>query len=92
MGDFESARTAFDKTGQTDAALQAAWLAGDWEGVAAADGSVLAPAAALIDAEQTTVDPRALSLRDAEQLTAESSSARDTLRALLEATRIPQED
>lgn len=92
MGDFESARTAFDKTGQTDAALQAAWLAGDWEGVAAADGSVLAPAAALIDAEQTTVDPQALSLRDAEQLTAESSSARDTLRALLEATRIPQED
>lgn len=91
LGDHADAQQAFASIGDQGDALKAAWLSGDWDGVANATDSPLAPAAQLINSEQTVVDPANLSLNAAEALATESANARDTLRALLEATQIAPE-
>ncbi|CUH79696.1 hypothetical protein [Tropicibacter naphthalenivorans] len=92
MGDHEFAKTVYNDLGAEQDALNAAWLSGDWADVAEARDSALAPAAELTQQEQTVVNPQDLSLQDAERLSSESADARETLRALLEATRIEARD
>ncbi|MFZ7091057.1 hypothetical protein [Primorskyibacter sp. 2E233] len=86
MGDFDYARNIYEEMGQSDDALNAAWLSGDWERVAQEGENPLAQAARLTEA--TAPAPEAPSLGYAEGLTGESAQTRETIRALLEATRI----
>lgn len=88
MGDHVFAQSIYTDLGQGEEARQAAWLSGDWEGVAAGQPDSLSRAAALVREEQAALDPRAPTLTGAEQLSESSAAARETLRALLDATRI----
>lgn len=89
MGDYEYAQSSYDALGQGAAAERAAWIAGDWERVSESDSGVLASVAEMI---RSTPDPSAdrnnPSLAVSNDALDQSKAARETLRELLEATRI----
>lgn len=86
MGDHDYAGNLYQEIGETEEALNSAWLSGDWERVAAEDESPLAQAARLM--ADTSVAPDEPNLGYAEDLAGQSIETRETLRALLDATRI----
>lgn len=90
MGDHVLAEQIFKEMGQQSDAATAAWLSGDWAAVAANSDSVLSQAAQMVQQDQASVNPAEPTLQDAEQLSQQSSNSLDTIRSLLEATRVPQ--
>ncbi|WGW04637.1 hypothetical protein [Tropicibacter oceani] len=86
MGDHDYARTLYEEMGETEEALNAAWLSGDWDRVAEEGETPLAQAARLTSQDNPV--PEAPSLGYAETLTGQSAETRQTLRALLDATQI----
>lgn len=88
MGDHVFAQSIYADLGQGEEARQSAWLSGDWAEVEAGQSDALSRAAALVREEQAALDPQAPTLTGAEQLSESSAAARETLRSLLDATRI----
>ncbi|MFW2545438.1 hypothetical protein ACN2XU_22650 [Primorskyibacter sp. 2E107] len=86
MGDYSYARELYDGMGETEQALSSAWLSGDWERVSQEADTPLGQAARLLEAD--TPAPERPSLNYAEELSSDAAETRETLRALLEATRI----
>ncbi|WP_425097729.1 hypothetical protein [Tropicibacter sp. S64] len=86
MGDYSYARELYDGMGRGDDALQSAWLSGDWERVAKDTDTPLGQAAQLLNADGPA--PESPTLTYAETLSGNAAETRETLRALLEATRI----
>lgn len=87
MGDHEYAKDVYTRLGESELARNSAWLSGDWQ-TAATEDSPYAPIANLIGQEQTDVDQSSVTLGDVEQLFRETSSARSTLKDLLEKTQV----
>ncbi|MCR8549518.1 hypothetical protein M4578_16935 [Salipiger sp. P9] len=87
MGDFDYARTAYATLGDSGESRAAAWLAGDWP---ALDGQAdsLAATAELVQSDLPDPTGGAPSLALAESLVGSGEKTRDTLRALLEDTRM----
>lgn len=92
MGDHDFAHGIYAEIGDADEARQSAWLAGDWQKVAQDRQDALSRTAELLQKETVTVDPSAPTLSMADSLSAESATARETLRSLLDATRIVAEN
>ncbi|MBP0483335.1 hypothetical protein [Sagittula salina] len=92
MGDHALAGSLLHDVGRNDAAVTSGWLSGDWAEVADESGSIFSQAAQLVQEEQVAFDPDDPSLQDAERLTQQSSESLQTLRALLDATRIIEGD
>jgi hypothetical protein len=92
MGDHEYARLVYNEIGAQNDALQSAWLSGDWHNVQASEDTTFSPAAALIQSEGPQIAPEGVTLRDAAALFDASENSRETLRALLDATRITDEN
>ncbi|MFC4731105.1 hypothetical protein [Salipiger abyssi] len=90
MGDFDYARTAYDKLGEPQRARSAAWLAGDWPALDDAQDT-LGATAALVRADLPNADETLPSLALAEQLAGTGAETRAALRALLEDTRLPSD-
>ncbi len=84
MGDYDYAQLAFEAIGDSEAALESAWLSSDWQSVSASEVPALAEAA---DLAQTAVGPPPEpSLAAATSLVTASEEARAALRSLLDAT------
>ncbi|MBV7395336.1 hypothetical protein [Mameliella sediminis] len=90
MGDHVFARNIFEEVGENREAVEAAWLSGEWKDLSEGD-SAFAPAAALMDAEPVDVDPANVSLAGVDAVFSASTRSRETLRALLDATAIPND-
>ncbi|MBY6003921.1 hypothetical protein KUV62_08385 [Salipiger bermudensis] len=90
MGDYTYAQTAFGSLGETGEARRAAWLAGDWDAVEGEEDA-LAAAAALVDSGLPAESGAVPSLALAEALATSGAETRDTLRALLDQTRMAEE-
>lgn len=88
MGDHIFAKSIFADAGKTREAVTSAWLSGDWQDVAESD-TVLAPAADLMQQEPPAFDPARVSLAGVDAVFDASAHSRETLRALLDATAIP---
>ncbi|ASP19769.1 hypothetical protein ANTHELSMS3_01053 [Antarctobacter heliothermus] len=91
MGDHVFTKAIYESIGDGPAAVDAAWLSGDWEDVAESD-TALAPAAGLMQTTPVAFDASDLTLSAANTLSAASAHSRETLRALLDATSVPIED
>ncbi|MGP6088710.1 hypothetical protein [Antarctobacter jejuensis] len=91
MGDHVFAKTLLADLGDTQGAVTSAWLSGDWQDVAQSDGS-LAPAAELMRDEPTDAAVTVDRLGAVNALAEGSARSRETLRALLDATVIPDTD
>ncbi|WP_323767742.1 hypothetical protein [Antarctobacter sp.] len=91
MGDHVFTKTIYESIGDSRAAVDAAWLSGDWKDVAESD-TALAPAADLMQSTPVAYDPTDVSLSAANALSAASAQSRETLRALLDATAVPTLD
>lgn len=92
MGDHDYAKTVFAKLGANQDALDSAWLSGDWQDVASQIKDARSPAAIMVQSEQPSVsrdDPR---LTDATRLSEASAASRQTLRDLLDATKISEDE
>ncbi len=89
MGDYDYAQTAFAEAGSTEKVAESAWISGNWSTVAETTDGPLSEAARLVQAEATPPDAVGNpSLGASQTLVGDSEAARETLRALLEATRI----
>ncbi|WP_417205877.1 hypothetical protein [Antarctobacter sp.] len=91
MGDHVFTKSIYESIGDGRAAVDAAWLSGDWKDVAESD-TALAPAADLMQSTPAAYDPTDVSLSAANALSAASAQSRETLRALLDATAVPTSD
>lgn len=92
MGDHEYARLVYNELGAQSDALQSAWLSGDWQNVQDSEDATFSPAAALIQNDGPQIAAEGVTLRDAAALFDASENSRETLRALLDATRITDEN
>ncbi|MCA1286007.1 hypothetical protein [Salipiger bermudensis] len=90
MGDYSYAQTAFGALGEDGAARSAAWLAGDWAALGEGEDALAAAAELLGSALPDDVGPQP-SLAVVEALATSGAETRDTLRALLEQTRLAEE-
>ncbi|SNS10951.1 hypothetical protein [Antarctobacter heliothermus] len=91
MGDHVFTKAIYESIGDGPAAVDAAWLSGEWKEVAESD-TVLAPAADLMQTTPVAFEPSELSLAAANALSAASAQSLETLRALLDATAVPAGD
>lgn len=91
MGDHVFTKAIYESIGDGPAAVDAAWLSGDWKDVAESD-TALAPAADLMQTTPVSVAPSDLTLSAANALSAASAQSRETLRALLDATAVSVRD
>lgn len=91
MGDHVLAKTILEGIGEERAAIDSAWLSGDWNDVAESD-SALAPAAGLMQSQPEAFDVSNVSLAAVNDLSDASAKSRQTLRALLDATAFPPND
>jgi hypothetical protein len=91
MGDHVFAKTLFEGVGEAGAAVNSAWLSGEWEEVADSE-SALADAADLMLQGPEELEPTQVSLGSADAISAASALSRETLRALLDATAIPESE
>jgi len=88
QSDFAAAEALFAALGETDRALTAAWLAGNWSSVAEDTAQPFAPAAQLaLDPGTGDAEPLPELARN-NALVSESATARQTLRDLLASTEI----
>lgn len=92
MGDHVFARSLFEDAGDRDAALSAAWLSGDWTSVAASESALSGAAKLMQGKEDASLAPDQVSLGAVEVLSFTSAASRETLRALLEVTKIPDDE
>lgn len=92
MGDFSLAEEIYSQIGQTENASTSAWLSGNWAGVASGSDGALSDAARLIQSDQVDFDLSDPKLQDAQQLVDQSMTSAQTLRALLDKTRIEGEN
>lgn len=90
MGDHAFAAAVYEQAGLTDSADKAAWLAADWERLAGQSGSAFAPVARLLR-EPSSALPIEPALSDLETLGAQAAETQDTVRALLDATALPDD-
>jgi len=90
MGDYTYAQTAFGALGEDGAARSAAWLAGDWETLGEGEDA-LAAAAELAGSALPDSLGAEPSLAVVEALATSGAETRDTLRALLDQTRLAEE-
>ncbi|SMX32260.1 hypothetical protein [Maliponia aquimaris] len=90
MGDHAFSKGLYSRLGDREEALNAAWLSGDWADIAQTE-SAFAPAADLMTREDTVPDPRTEGLGAVDLLSEASAETRETLRALLDATAIPED-
>lgn len=90
MGDFEYATTAYASIGDVRQSEHAAWLAGDWTRL---DGrnDPIGMTAGIAETRLPAVEEAPPSLAMAEELAGTSSNARETLRRLLDETRVGDE-
>lgn len=88
MGDHVFAEKMFREVGAEDAATTSAWLSGNWEEMANGSDSVMNEAARMLQQAGTSMDDNDVTLQAAEDIFAESESSRDTIRTLLETTRL----
>ncbi|MGR3368694.1 MAG: hypothetical protein ACU0CR_11435 [Sagittula sp.] len=88
MGDHVFAERIFREVGAEDAAATSAWLSGNWEEMANGSDSVMSEAARMLQQAGTTMGDTDVTLRAAEDIFAESESSRNTIRSLLETTRV----
>ena len=88
MGDHAFAETLFAGVGAQESATRAAWLAGDWQRLTGSESGALAETARLLLEEEPSVIASAPTLVDAESVAQTAAQTRETLRSLLEETRL----
>ncbi|GAA4221859.1 hypothetical protein GGQ68_000034 [Sagittula marina] len=88
MGDHTFAGEIYEQLGEEADATTQAWLSGDWEQVADDSNSAFSESARLLQTAQPALDSAIPTLAEVETLTDQSSSSLNTLRTLLDATRI----
>ncbi len=87
MGDHDFAKRIFTDLGAGERALDAAWLAGDWQRLADSEGGVLSDTARLVRQEPPSFEAARPTLAGAQSLAEEAALTSGTLRTLLEETR-----
>ncbi|MCA0962602.1 hypothetical protein [Salipiger bermudensis] len=90
MGDYSYAQSAFGALGEDGAARSAAWLAGDWAALDEGEDALAAAAELAASALPDSLGAQP-SLASVEALATSGSETRETLRALLEQTRLAEE-
>ncbi|MCT4556818.1 MAG: hypothetical protein N4A61_02050 [Pelagimonas sp.] len=91
MGDHEFAHQVFRRNGDTNLAEEAAWLSGDWTTLSEASNELMISVAEMVNEEQVRIDPVDVSLKDAEDLSEQSSNTLRTIRDLLKETSLRSE-
>ncbi len=89
MGDYDFAQTVYDDLEEQERIPTAAWLAGNWTTVAESADPALAQAAELMLTETTLQDFGDAGLQSFRDLSSQSASSRQSIREMLESTRVP---